>query len=612
MKIPVVCAALLLGCGGSTAHIGGDANADGTVGGGVDGNSDALLDAFVPLDAPADAGQTTCTQPHQRCTGPWCLVAPHATTGDFTAVYAPPGADDAWAYDATNANFFHMDSCGWNRLDLPLVDVNPVLATYDLRWNGSAFTTIELDTPKFSFGPTDTWTGCTHYDGVASTDYHCSPKTISGAATNDVWFGGLNGALWHWDGTNVTGHDSPTAATFTRIIAFSSTNVWMTTGQDSYVWDGTTFTHSGSPGLPTAPSTVTDLWFENSHWDGTSWTTMSICPDARATAAAFNSTSSGWCVGQKGLVRRLVGSTWVDYFPSDLATQPNIDVFYAYNATTQLSSEVGKAVLLLGDGNIDGPWSAGDVVPYPLKHFAPYLPFTTTVFTAGGGETWTLGVESNPEYPPVWTLMHQKAGVWSVVRQIEWSQPTPMLTDIKGSGPDDVWIAFNSQLLHWDGTNVSVAQSGTFRALWSPGPNKIWALSASLYVFDGTSWAITAAPMGNGGANSLWGTSTTNVWAVDGTTFAHWNGSQWLYAAHTDYPSANQVWGTAANDVFFIDTNSIGHYDGTSFTKLSDVPRTPPSPQLLPQISFNSGDPSTRQLWITRSLPPGILRFTAP
>ena len=564
----------------------------------------------------------TCTQHHHICSGAWCQVVPVPTLGDFTNVYAVKGANEAWAINPAYGQIYHFDSCGWSLVyfgtattTTPIAASNRINVVFGagLRWDGAQLQPAPSGNAVAAIDSSNDWSGCNRWDGITWTNYGCTPTAIGAVSKDDVWLGDATGALWHWDGSTFSSHASPTGNRITTIAAFDATHVWIGTALDSYVWNGTTFTYSGAPGDPAAPPSVHDYWNGNEHWDGTAWTTFGLCPSSAALAVSYDSTTQGWCVGTNGFVSTWNGASWTDYLNNDRTFRP--PAFFPVNDTDQYlgGTVTHPAELFHGDGNIDGVWTSLGAIPYPSDGVSS--PATTrSVFSAGGGDVWTLGSQGGSYETPVsHYLLHYQGGSWTTVRQTTGAYP---LHDIKGSGPNDVWIAFGSELLHWDGVTTATTLSGTFRALWSPGANRIWALSSTLNVFDGTSWSTLPTPTGNGGANSLWGSSETDVWAVDNSTFTHWNGTMWTFPNHSAFPSAQSVWGTSATDVFFTSQVSvsatIGHFDGTTFTIEPSVPpESSGNPPFPGSASFINGDPVHRRLWFVQTIQ-GVQRFAPP
>ena len=563
-----------------------------------------------------------CAQPHHVCSGPWCQVAPVPTIGSFTTVYAVKGTNEAWAINPDYRRLYHFDSCNWSMVSSGIVTTGSPIAASDrnnvvfgagLRWDGSQVTTAPAGSAVAAIDASNDWSGCNRWDGITWTNYGCTPTAIGAVSKNDVWLGGASGALWHWDGSTFTSHASPTGNTITTIAAFDASHVWIGTALDSYVWDGSTFTYSGAPGEPAAPSSVHDYWNGNEHWDGSAWTTFGLCPSSRALAVSYDSPTQGWCVGTDGFVSTWDGTVWTPYLGDDPGLQPSAS-FYPVSDTEQYAAGLltHSGELLHNDGNTDGVWTSLGTIPYPSDGVSAPAN-TRTVFSAGGGEVWTLGQQGGSfETPISYYLLHYKAGNWTTVRQTVGG--TDPLHDIKGSGPNDVWIGYGGELLHWDGTTTASVLSGTFRALWSPGANRIWALSSTLNVFDGTSWSTLPTPSGNGGANSLWGSSESDVWAVDNSTFSHWNGTMWTFPNHLGFPSAQVVWGSSSTDVFFVNkvsvSSTVGHFDGTAFTTEPAVPDAgnPPNPG---DAMFINGDRAHRKLWFLQSVRT-VLQLTAP
>jgi hypothetical protein len=98
--------------------------------------------------------------------------------------------------------------------------------------------------------------------------------------------------------------------------------------------------------------------------------------------------------------------------------------------------------------------------------------------------------------------------------------------------PDDVWVSGRfdngaSSLIHWNGSSWQTVNSGApgvFAAFAATSASDIWAscaLNATIYHYDGTSWAPAGGPVIAGSAYVLrgWGLAATGpceVWSVGG------------------------------------------------------------------------------------------------
>ncbi len=100
-------------------------------------------------------------------------------------------------------------------------------------------------------------------------------RCVKAIAPNDVWAGGNNGYLTHYDGTNWTAvTPSPMADRLSSISAINANDIWIT-GGDQYA----------------------------AHYDGTTWTRFNVDPaGGRFRVAVATGPDSVWFAGQSGLV----------------------------------------------------------------------------------------------------------------------------------------------------------------------------------------------------------------------------------------------------------------------------------------------------------------------
>jgi hypothetical protein len=197
-----------------------------------------------------------------------------------------------WAL-GSQGDVLHRDASGWTKLDSPYEFY--IDQTYVVR----------------ALGSDEAWIGgskLAHYDGQAFsvvpdiTDVHA----IWSASGSDIWAGGENGLLAHYDGTAWTKTASPAYGTFVSISGTGPSDVWAATTNYVGHYDGSTWTKLE---LPLAPYEETsfvlavapdDVWVGSylkytsvtlHHFDGQAWTTLpidgmkSIVSSARVTSA---------------------------------------------------------------------------------------------------------------------------------------------------------------------------------------------------------------------------------------------------------------------------------------------------------------------------------------
>jgi hypothetical protein len=135
------------------------------------------------------------------------------------------------------------------------------------------------------------------------------------------------------------------------------------------------------------------------------------------------------------------------------------------------------------------------------------------------------------------------------------SSPTsaPLLS-VAGTGPNDVWIAGQSIILHSSGGAFSSAWSGSasLAGVWAATPNQVWAVGAGgtiLRLNNGGNWKND--PSGtNNDLHAVWGTSASNVWVAGSGVILHSTGNSWSVEWSDGNAQVNSVHGCAADDVW--------------------------------------------------------------
>lgn len=188
------------------------------------------------------------------------------------------------------------------------------------RWDGS-FGNPELfgTTPAHAIwgtSITDVWifteTAFHHWNGAqwSSTPTPLSPgKTVQaawGAASNDLWAVGTQGAILHWDGTSWTESPQLVLGELIAISGTSATHIEAITASQLLHFDGVSWALGSAP----APTGLTGIWFDSSgiRWLSTSSELFRKGPagETRISASSPITKLRGW--GNE--VRVLGGGIW--------------------------------------------------------------------------------------------------------------------------------------------------------------------------------------------------------------------------------------------------------------------------------------------------------------
>ena len=316
------------------------------------------------------------------------------------------------------------------------------------------------------------------------------------AAADDVWAGGYDGRLAHWDGRawhheQLGGADA--ALDIDDLDGTSATDLWavgehgLIAHRDGAAWtivsSGTRARLEGVAGLGRD-----DVWAVGDHvalhWDGHAWSTSGPSDVELEQIAVANGTL--FAVGGDGAIRRFAEGTW----------------------TSETSSTSAK---------LEGVWASD------------------------GTHAIAVGAE--------WT--QRDGSAWHVVAD------RPAATGVWGASESSVWAATGEGLAHWDGatwTPDPSTASTPMIGVWGTAENDVWAVGPSGVVlhFDGTRWSPTESDTTQDLLH-VWGRSASDVWAVGvHGTLLHWDGTRWRWRDAGTDEVLHSVWGTPDGEVWIV------------------------------------------------------------
>jgi hypothetical protein len=215
------------------------------------------------------------------------------------------------------------------------------------------------------------------------------------------------------------------------------------------------------------------------------------------------------------------------------------------------------------------------------------------VTAISASDAWAVGDVYNQALGDQQTLTQHWDGIrWQTVPSPSVRSAYNHLTGVSGSSSTDVWAvgytiddrnyAWQTLILHWDGTHWSIvrgARLGTgynaFTRVLALAPNDVWAVgyngtSINFHTlaehWDGFSWKAIPTP-GPGTYDALYGiagTSASDLWAagyykkggfIYNSLALHWNGTRWLEVESPNtsaYNWFNGVTATAPNDAWAV------------------------------------------------------------
>jgi len=119
---------------------------------------------------------------------------------------------------------------------------------------------------------------------------------MAGTSANDVWVGGYQGVLAHFDGSTWTAPAKPTSRNINALYAAGPGDLWAATGDGLLHFDGTTWAVAGPLNtgemLSVWGSSAHDLWavgWSVWHYDGNVWKRMFDPPSLYQFSAVWGS-----------------------------------------------------------------------------------------------------------------------------------------------------------------------------------------------------------------------------------------------------------------------------------------------------------------------------------
>jgi hypothetical protein len=172
------------------------------------------------------------------------------------------------------------------------------------------------------------------------------------------------------------------------------------------------------------------------------------------------------------------------------------------------------------------------------------------------------------------------------VAEIPWTQIEAFpyesrVTDVWGSGPDDVYAGYYGSeraLRHFDGQAwewVTLEAKNYVREIWGSGANDVYVLASDvgsfdnhrLIHFDGVDWSDTGLS-----GRRVVGTSAQDVYVLDDRSIHRFNGAAWdTIRTSTQYRSFSTAWALPGNHLVAVrsiypEPDTLIRWDGSSWT----------------------------------------------
>jgi hypothetical protein len=436
-----------------------------------------------------------------------------------------------------------------------------------------------------------------HWDGVkwslAASGTTEDLEAVWGSSSSDVWAVGLGGTIVHWNGARWSPVPSGTPVDLVDLSGSGPDDVWAVGSLDR-----------------SQPTILPDAGRYVVHWDGKSWSTVSLGIDAYVTGVWASGPTDAWAVGGGGTILHWDGAQWsevtrLDTHPHGLtgiwASGPrDVRVYgdaheFHFDGQTWAREDFGADPFIsrvAGTGP-DDVWAVGarlGVEAVDLYHFdgtswtkaTDRAPFLHGAWATSSADAWAVGFGGQ--------IVHWDGRAWTLADEdLTAGSPTfgsGPATAVWGSGPDDVWTVESGVSLHWDGrmwTKPASGPAGNVYGLWGSGPDDVWGVGTdgnqpAIVHWDGRTWTSTLPARTAYDLSYLaavWGSGPRDVWAVGGASHArallcHWDGATWSLD-DTMMGSLGSVWGSGPNDVWVAggpsaDAGTVLHFDGTAWS----------------------------------------------
>jgi hypothetical protein len=269
------------------------------------------------------------------------------------------------------------------------------------------------------------------------------------------------------------------------------------------------------------------------------WTPESLS-DTVALGIAGSSPDDQWAFGTKGRAMHYEGAFW-NAVPTGVTNTLmrgwSVSATNVWAVGQSSSSPLLPSIVLHWDGNV---WATVGGVPAG-EYVDVWAASASAVFVATSAEVLKFDGTS-------WSELGNIAG-----------EPTA----IRGSGPNDIWVAIkNGVMQHWNGTawSASTLAGVNVQFIDANAPNDVWVIGPAL------------ANVGTG-------------------VIAHYDGSgwtQWVTAQET----YNAIASSAPNDAWVAGVDGImRHWDGRAWSRTTNIGASPSGLAALSgMISFGPGD----------------------
>lgn len=350
-------------------------------------------------------------------------------------------------------------------------------------------------------------------------------RRIVARTENDVWLTTGN-ALWHFDGAAWTLHVQSSAWDDTAAIGYVG-DEWIAGGSGSNVSTSDTLRYQGSSVVDLVeqfdPLQVDSRQIPTTNTLTAAWASApdDIWVAARGTFSGsldpvrmFHFDGVAWTQGFENGDLETIADLWGISSTEIYATRRNLGIV-RYNGTSwSLDTQGG-----LAGGDPLAVWGSD----------------SQNVWACGFGKIWRRDSTTG------WAVAHNPIG---------------RMNDVFGRGPNDVWVVGDGGAVHhWNGTQWTQQTTGTtaqLNGVWTAPGAPVFVVGADgvILEYDGTSWTTMPTPT-TASLLAIYGHAPDDIFAVgDGATVLHYDGAHWSRVRVEALDPLNAVTGAGQTTLF--------------------------------------------------------------
>ncbi|MFT7580635.1 MAG: hypothetical protein ACI9MR_002308 [Myxococcota bacterium] len=468
------------------------------------------------------------------------------------------------ALDPTNDQSAHFDGTSWQFVSTALTNTPSLSADYVVQMAGSwdDLWGVQIAPSQVSAAR------MVHFDGTAWTavrpDLFEKLRSVAQTPTGEVWAVGNNGSVYRkgvgqsW----VQMASPPTSETLISVAAPSDTEVWVTTGDTVFVYNGAMWTHQLGLQAQALSAHTGKLYLGGDDGDlrkreGTGW--RQLTRSAIGSKVVRSSSGAFYASGGRAGLERFDGTQWV------AQNQP-----FDWDHTLAVWAISDDDIWLSGL-QLDQPANVSSLFHWDGTSWTEHAIGTPLAFQNGLTGLWGTGSDDVYAWNLQGDVVHWDGAQWELLNGMLSVRPE----FVRGFSGATVWAA--GRVDAGDGSSVGFDMlSGA--ATWSSLPDEMQYVAAMdttgdqgwLVTEQGRVWELAAGSWTEGaalpyadGATAVLAAAPDDVWISHGHQ-RHYDGTQWTAATNsfrsiTDLAGAgSDVWGVGFYGARF-------HYDGASW-----------------------------------------------